>query len=164
MYPIWIKSIAIMFLERLSIAASDELCLGCAILADCYRCFRCDKWYCEMGCDSVHTCESCGLPRCHDYIAVPYTGECEVCQLSLGLGPHLLAQTRHCGAFVNMPAHVCEVCRRPQCIADRCRSHIATNECCRKDVCGDCTVVYKGRRWCRTCPLPSTVCSDRILP
>jgi len=135
----------------------------------CYRCFSCDRWFCE-GCDRVHTCCGCGGSLCLE------CKPCALCEIMLEeyheLRDHPCSLRCECGRFLDLASWACEECKQLSCVAQPsdCARELVTNSCCGKDKCWHCSWwrVASGIgapkigywcnhkvRICRTCPVPS---------
>lgn len=139
-----------MFITRIG-CAEVRSCQKHNENANCYKCFKCDTWFCES-CDLVHTCHKCGGTYCF------HCKPCQFCQ-SNALLPHPQAKHCECGSYLNLTTPGCEECHRLDCLAN-CELRILTNSCCRRDKCGQCSVWHTITpefqiRKCATCPLPS---------
>ena len=129
---------------------------------NCYKCFACDRWFCDE-CDNVHPCYGCGGTYCFECRPCPF---CETMRAENNEIPNHPNSVRcDCGCFVNLASGGCEECYRVTCLANpsECDHGILTNRCCGRDICWNCSWVRYIRttdtninhRICRTAPLPS---------
>ena len=135
----------------------------------CYRCFSCDRWFCEY-CE-LHPCSGCGGTFCLE------CESCALCEIMLEeyyeLRDHPCSARCDCGQFLDLTSGHCPECQRACCLAEpyECARELFTNACCGIDKCWHCSWWRVGSgigasntgywfdhtdRICRTCPVPST--------
>jgi hypothetical protein len=101
-------------------------------------CYECGTALCEY--NTMDSCSTCGMPVC----PAPQCRD-HRCHRPHDVFTNPELQCRHCRQPQEIGiSHCCEVCREPQCIANRCKSHIRTcwRACCR-DACGDCATLVE---------------------